>query len=161
MAAFYEGYQMYDYAFAAECLQYTTATLDRLYEFNLNMTRRYNWNEPFFLITDTVGGPFNDAWFYCYQYYVDFKLVYVTKFENFVDFGDLYLSFIFNLLGNSLQIKQQTEKMIESNERHDMVPYFQALGALMRMMLDFNSYKTAGASLSDYAMSAAKRTFDL
>ena len=110
------------------------------------MTRRYHWNEPFFLIADTVGGPFNDAWFYCYQYYDDFKLVYATKFENFIDFGDLYLSFIFNLLGNSLQIKQQTEKMITANERHIMVDYYQALGMLLRMMLDFNSYKTAGSS---------------
>ena len=66
VSAFYTGYQMQDYAFADECLQYTTQTLDQLYEFNLNMTRRYNWNEPFFLIADTIGGPWNDAWFYCY-----------------------------------------------------------------------------------------------
>lgn len=102
VVSFYSGYQMEDYAFANECLLYTTLTLNQLYEFNLNMTRRYNWNEPFFLIMNTIGGPFNDGWFYCYQYYTDFKLIYKTKWASFEDFGDLYLSFIFNLLGNSL-----------------------------------------------------------
>lgn len=127
-----------------------------MYEFNLNMTRRFNWNEPFFLIMDTIGGPFNDGWFYCYQFYDDFKLVYTTKFENFVDFGDLYLSFIFNLLGNSLQIKQQSERMVEASARHDSVKYFTALGTLMRLMLDFNSYKTAGQSVFAYAANSAQ-----
>lgn len=65
IVAFYTGYEMEDYAFANECLLYTTLTTNQAYEFNLNMTRRYNWNEPFFLIMNTIGGPFNDGWFYC------------------------------------------------------------------------------------------------
>lgn len=161
VVAFYTGYSMQDYAFADECLQYSTESLDRLYEFNLNMTRRFSWNEPFFLVTNSAGGPVNDGWFYCYQYYSDFKLVYKTKYDNFVDFGDMYLSFIFNLLGNSLQIKQQTEDMIEASQRHDTVTYFQSFGSLLRMVMDFNSYKTAGQSLLHYATNAAKKDVGL
>jgi hypothetical protein len=32
----------------------------------------------------------------------DIVMVYTEKVENFVDFGDVYMSFIFNLLSNSL-----------------------------------------------------------
>jgi hypothetical protein len=36
-----------------------------------------------------------------------------------VDFGDFYLSFIFNLLSNSLQIKVATENVIEAVDAYD------------------------------------------
>jgi len=39
----------------------------------------------------------------------DIYMVYKQKIENFVDFGDVYMSFIFNLLSNSLQIKISAE----------------------------------------------------
>lgn len=72
-----------------------------------------------------------------------------------MDFGDIYLSFIFNLLGNSLQLKQNTEDMIDASARHDTVEYFESLGALLRIILDFNSYKTAGGSLGTFIKQAA------
>lgn len=66
--AFYVGYQMQDYAYADECLQYTTEGLDVLHELHLNLTRRIGWSDPWFLTTNSMGNSWNDAWFYCYQY---------------------------------------------------------------------------------------------
>ena len=111
------------------------------------MTRRRSWVDPFFLTGDTIGNEFDDTWFYCYQFVLDVRDVYAQKAENFVDFGDVYLSFIFNLLANSLQIKEATEAMIEADDQHDTVLFVENLAKLMRIMLDFDSYQTVGEAL--------------
>lgn len=81
--------------------------------------------------------------------------MYVTKYENFVDFGDIYLSFIFNLLGNSLQLRKKTKDMITASDRHNDVLFFGALGSTMRMTIDFNSYKTVGMAQEQFIKDAA------
>ena len=96
--------------------------------------------DPFFLVGDTIGNEFDDTWFYCFQFWLDIKAEYVQKFENFVDFGDIYLSFIFNLLANSLHIKEASENMIEATNTHDTVELFQNIGSVSRICLDFDSY---------------------
>jgi len=101
-------------------------------------------------VTYSLGSPVNDAWFYCYQWFNNFYDVYEKKYNNFVDFGDLYLSFIFNMLGNSLQLRKKIKDMISSNERHNDVIFYQSAGNLLRMIVDFNSYKTVGASKKQF-----------
>ena len=73
---------------------------------------------------------------------MDIKQVYITKVENFVDFGDVYLSFIFNLLANSLQIKSSVEKMIKFNKVYDTGGEMKELGVILRIVADFDSYQT-------------------
>jgi hypothetical protein len=92
------------------------------------------------MIVSIIGNEFNDAWFYCYQYGKDVGSEYQTKAENFVDFGDVYLSFIFNLLSNSLQIKVATENVIGAVAEYDTSYTMQNLGIIARIMLDFDSY---------------------
>jgi len=93
---------MSDYESADECQTALTSSLSQLYAFKLNQTYKKTWNDPFFAVTYSLGSPVNDAWFYCYQWFTNFYDVYEKKYDSFVDFGDLYLSFIFNMLGNSL-----------------------------------------------------------
>ena len=125
--AFYTGYNMQDYAFAEECQEYGTDLMDQLYEFHLNMTRRKSALDPYYLTVHIFGNEINDSWFYCYQWGNDLYEVYQTKADNFVDFGDVYLSFIFNLLSNSLNIKTSTENMIEAKDDHDTAYFIQNL----------------------------------
>lgn len=110
------------------------------------MTRRWDWVDPYFLTFDVFGNELNDSWFNCYQYAMDLKAVYQAKAENFVDFGDVYLSFIFNLLANSLQIKTSAENMVDANDLHDTVTFVENLGKVIRIVLDFNSYQNVGSS---------------
>merc|ERR1712183_1032752 len=84
--AFYDGYNMQDYAFAEECQESGRKLMDQLYEFNLNVTRKKTNVDPYYLITHTIGEEMNDSWFYCYQFGDDVYVVYKTKAENFVDF---------------------------------------------------------------------------
>ena len=53
--AFYDGYNMQDYAFAEECQEHGTLLMDQLYEFNLNMTRRKSTLDPYYLIVYILG----------------------------------------------------------------------------------------------------------
>lgn len=66
MNSFYTGFKFSDYAFAPQCWDKSGNTLDSLYDFNLAMTRRYTWADPFLQVTGTVGNEFNDAWYQCY-----------------------------------------------------------------------------------------------
>lgn len=137
--AFYEGYNLQDYEFAEECLDSTSGFVSVLHEFHLNMTRRFDWSDPYFLIFQAFGVELNDSWFYCYQWAIDMKVTYETKIDNFVDFGDVYLSFIFNLLAKSLHIKNASENIIEANLYHDTGLLMRSVGQILRIILDFSS----------------------
>ena len=63
---FYKGYAMQDYQFASECKGSTTDFLDQLHQFDLNVTRRFTWVDPYLLTVNMVGSQFNDMWFNCY-----------------------------------------------------------------------------------------------
>jgi len=47
--------------------------------------------------------------------------------------------------------------MIDASKLHDTVTYFESFGSIMRMILDFNSYKTAGSSPMAFMTNSAKR----
>ena len=138
--AFFTGYNFQDYSFAQECLDDTTLFMDQLHNFHLNMTRRRDWSDPYFLTFQILGNQFNDAWFFCYQMGNDIYNVYDTKVQNFVDFGDVYLSFIFNLLSNSLQIKNSAEAMVTAVKIHDTVTLMTNVAKICRIIADFDSY---------------------
>lgn len=92
---------------------------------------------------------------------MDFTDTFKEKKKNFVDLPDLYLSFIFNLLGNSFQLKTASESMLTANAQHDMVTFYQELGYILQISYDFDSYKTTAASLVDYTKKAARRPAQL
>lgn len=121
--------------------------MDQLYEFNLNMTRRRSAIDPYYLVTHTIGEELNDSWFYCYKFGYEIYEEYAEKAENFVDFGDVYLSFIFNLLSNSLNIKKATEEMIDARKTFDTKLFIENLAKICRITFDFNSYQTVAGSI--------------
>jgi hypothetical protein len=122
--------------------------LDSIHDYYLNMTRKRSWNEPYFLTFNIIGNQFNNDWFYCYQMFHDIALVYKQKFANFVDFGDVYMSFIFNLLSNSLQIKVSAEAMVNATAQHDTVTFVRNAAKIARVTLDFSSYQSTGSALN-------------
>lgn len=82
-------------------------------------------------------------------------MAYEQKFDKFNDFGDIYLSFIFNMLQNSLSIKKQTENMISSYAKHDTVTFTRSLGSVLRSILDFNMYTSQAGSLDSTSSAAS------
>jgi len=131
---------MQSYLFAGDCLEKGTGFMDSFHSWYLTATRYKSKVELSDLAFTTLGTNGNDSWYNCYLFYYDFSMAYEQKFDRFNDFGDIYLSFIFNMLQNSLSIKKQTENMIKSYASHDTVTFTRSLGSVLRSILDFNMY---------------------
>ena len=142
---------MTSYQMAPECEADFSAFMDVFHEFHLNMTRRRTddpierWYDPYRLIVNTIGEQFNEFWYNCFRFGYDVYDTYATKFDNFVDFGDIYLSFIFNMLANSVTIREDVEGMIEAFDTHDTESFVRDLGSILRAILEFESYQAAGS----------------
>ena len=140
--AFWEGYRMTSYQQASECEEEFGNFMNVIHEFNLNMTRRRlggveQWLDPYRLVFFTMGNSFNEFWYNCFRWGYDVYDSYKTKFDNFVDFGDIYLSFIFNMLANSISIKSDVENMIDAFAVHDTEKFVRGLASILRSILDF------------------------
>lgn len=141
---------MTSYQNAPECETEFSEFMDIFHNFHLNMTRRKDttpdtWFDPYRLIMYTIGNSFNDFWYNCFRFGYDVYDSYATKFDNFVDFGDVYLSFIFNMLANSVEIKADVELMIEAYDTHETEDFVRGLASILRAILEFESYQTAGS----------------
>lgn len=99
--AFYVGFQFDKYNKGQQCFQEGNWALDTLYGFNIKMTQRYTWADPFLYSAQQLATHINNSWYDCWQFQKDFKETFQAKKDGFVDLPDIYLSFIFNLLGNS------------------------------------------------------------
>lgn len=122
--AFYVGFQFDKYNKGQQCFEETTLGLDTAFGFNKRMIQRYTWADPMLYTSQQLATHINNSWYDCWQFKTDFIDTYEQKKNNFVDFSDLYLSFIFNLLGNSFQLKVASENMLKASATHDMVSYF-------------------------------------
>lgn len=143
---FWDGYRMTSYQLAPECEADFATFMDTLHTFHLNMTRRRSddpiesWYDPYRLIAYTIGNSFNDFWYNCFRFGYDVYDSYATRFDNFVDFGDIYLSFVFNMLANSVEIKADVEIMIEAFDSHETGKFVNGLASILRSVLEFESY---------------------
>lgn len=146
--AFFLGYNLASYNDADECRDNSGLFMNSIHEFYLNVTRKRDYTDPYNLIFETAGNGFNDAWYNCYNFGIDIKQDYEQRFNSFQDFGDLYLSFIFNMLSNSLTIRTQTNNMITAYDTHDTYTFTQSLASILRSILVFESYNEDAGSLS-------------
>jgi hypothetical protein len=136
-------------------------SLDVIYDMRMNVIRRRDWGDPFTYIMLHIATDINESWYNCVLFYWDFKDVYREKKDGFVDASDIYLSFIFNLLGNSFQVKEATESMVEASARYDTTTLMQQTGYLLNIMYDFESYKATQASLVSFIKQAATEHNDV
>ena len=71
--------------------------MNSFHSWYLTATRKRNNIELSDLFFTVAGTDANDSWYNCFLFYYDFRMAYEQKFEKFNDFGDIYLSFIFNM----------------------------------------------------------------
>lgn len=157
ISAFWQGYNMQTYFYAQECLDYGSTFMDAFHEWYLTATYARGPAELSDLFFSIAGTSFNDGWYYCYLYQDDFIDDYSNKFSDYNDFGEIYLSLIFNLLQNSLNIKTQSENMIAAYDIHDTVTFSRALGNILRSIFDFESYTSLQGSLDGSESTKKKR----
>ena len=63
----------------------------------------------------------------------------MTRYEQFEDFTDLYSSFLFNMLGKSLSIKQVSDNIQTYIEQEEIAKQIEEWAKLIRLLLDFES----------------------
>lgn len=105
------GFQFDKYNKGSQCWEYSAYAMDTFFGFNDAMQQRFYWYEPVNYAAQKLAKDINNAWYDCWQFKEDFKADWIEKKSLFVDGADVYLSFMFNLLGNSWQLKVAGESM--------------------------------------------------
>lgn len=99
----------YYFDYSNECISSSSYTLDDVYWVHDNATlgydNGYNYTDISFNVSEIIGGNFASGVFNCYLFYNSMDEVVAYRYSQFADFTDVYTSFLFNLLANSLQIK--------------------------------------------------------
>ena len=153
--AFYTGFQFDKYSNGEQCFENSVWSMDVLYNMRMEVIRRTDWGDPLTYMFLQIATVIDESWYNCVLFTWDFIDAFVEKKNGFVDAPDIYLSFIFNLLGNSFQVKEATEAMIAAASTYDTVTLMQQSGYLLNIMYDFESYKATQASLASFIKQAA------
>ncbi len=71
-------------------------------------TPQYDVRNMIYYTSQVFSTEFASSYYNCYLFSASVEKVVTTRLNTFSDFADLYTSFLFNLLSNSLQIKTIT-----------------------------------------------------
>jgi hypothetical protein len=104
LEALQSGFKLSTYFdYSAECIDSTTELLDDLFLLYTNRTTDgATWYEQMFFMGYSTSEHFGPYVYNCYLFWADVKDYIKTRKETFIDFSDVYTSFLFNLLAESL-----------------------------------------------------------
>ena len=69
----------------------------------------YNGKDIAFNVTNFIGKNLADSFYNCYLFQTSVNTFLAARFARFIDFNDIFLSFSFNMLSQSLSVKTYTE----------------------------------------------------
>ena len=116
--------------------------LDGVYGFNTNLTAVQAsttdiWQEAAFNMTNIVGTDVNGGVYNCYLFFTGVVDTVEIWAATFVDDTDIYTSFLFNLLGEGLQIRSYIINMETYFAAQNYVNFVNNLAQLVRVTLNF------------------------
>ncbi len=128
------------YSYSTECLEtYLPKTLDDLYYMNVNFTANTGWEQFMFNVSDFLADDINFLILNCYRFTVSAETVNVQKWNAFDGFEDIYTSFLFNMLAQSVSIKTYAENMITYNNAQNWVSFSGEVAKVVRVLTEFES----------------------
>lgn len=80
----------------------------------------------------------------CYLFEKSVDEVITFRISQFTDFTDVYTSFLFNLLSQSLQIKNLATTMATAQTNSNWALFVESLAKLIRIIMDFESSNAMG-----------------
>jgi hypothetical protein len=98
--------------------------------------------------SQVISTEIADTYYYCYLFSASVEKVVNSRLDTFVDFSDLYTSFLFNMLSNSLQIKTIATNINTYSEASKWPELSGEVAKLIRIMLDFESSNAAALNAS-------------
>jgi hypothetical protein len=104
---------------------------------------QYDLRSMVYYSSQVFSTEFANAYYNCYLFSASVEKVVTTRLNTFSDFADLYTSFLFNLLSNSLSIKTITTNIQSYSNSGSYSDLYGEFAKLFRIMLDFESSNAA------------------
>lgn len=103
-----------------------------------------HWEAPFMNLTKALAGNFSSAIVDCQVMGANVITYSSDKFKSFnSDIGFFILSFLFNLMGNSLTFKSILDEITLDIANYYYADIFTQYGRLIRTIFDFSAMETA------------------
>ncbi len=112
-------------------------------------TPQYDVRSMVYYASQVFSTEFSNSYYNCYLFSDSVKKVVTTRLNTFSDIADLYTSFLFNLLSNSLQIKTIATNIQGYSNSGSYSDLYGEFAKLFRIMLDFESSNAAGLDNSN------------
>lgn len=116
----------------------------------------YDTRKMIYYSSQVVSTEVSDSFYYCYLFSASVQSVVEKRLDTFVDFSDLYTSFLFNMLSNSLQIKTIATNINTYSDAQKWPELSGEIAKLIRIMLDFESSNAAALNGTENAKVSEK-----
>lgn len=120
------------------------ALADSVYDYNVikiaDPTYEHKWFEK---IADIIATEFSDFYYYCSLTVYQVEEYNQEKWGEFVGINDIYTSFLFNLLEESISIRNTAEDLEQYENDKDWPNFASELATLVYLVLDFESATAA------------------
>jgi hypothetical protein len=92
--------------------------------------------------------PANKAFYYCYRFLDSVETYTKKRIDTFVDFTDVYSSFLVNLLSESLAIRTYTVRLTDYENSQNWVSFTETFAQLFKAILNFESSTASARGVS-------------
>jgi hypothetical protein len=154
VTSFIVGFKLADtYKYTDECINDIVSVIDDTTYFGNNVTlhekavekgEKSTPFEPFLNMTGIIGGPVADALPTCFLFATDFYKVEQSRFLTFnSNWGNFFLAFLFNQMGNALNFQTKFERIQVEKERQNYPGVWQEYGDLVYLIWTFQPIEEA------------------
>lgn len=132
LEAFFDGMNWpARYQNAENCRVAYSFLMDDFHYMYNNHTTAVNNEERFFNVTGVVANNFAETFYQCFILLQQIQEGFIDQEATFIDTDDKYTSFLFNLLAQSIVIREYGYEMLDASESQDYVLYARAVGGVI------------------------------
>lgn len=134
------------FEYSTECTSQVFNLISQVYYVYKNGTcnvPQYDIRKMIYYTSQVIATEGSNSFYNCYLFSASVEKVVTTRLNTFMDFPDLYTSFLFNLLSNSLQIKTIATRIKTFSDGNNKPELYGELAKLIRITLDFESSNAA------------------
>lgn len=109
-----------------------------------------------FNVTNIVANSMANTLYNCYLFSDSIQTVTNRRLSQFKGFDDVYTSFLFNLLSQSLQLKTYSTNVQTYSNQGSWYTYAETIAKIIRIVFDFESSDASSHSATMTSIRAAK-----
>ena len=93
--------------------------------------------EPWLNFTGLLGRHLSNSLPFCYNFYTSMIEVETERYQSFDGWGEILVAFLFNQMGNALEITQKFENIKQDKETQNWQGVYMEYGDLVHIIWDF------------------------